>query len=200
VIPRLTGLGSRMRHPALLVVTAVAVAMTTLGSGSVTTLAVAPTPVPTPVPTPAPTPIPAFKPGVIALPTLGVSAPVISVGVESDGAMGTPGNARDIAWWKGIRPGEGNALFAGHVSYSGRIGTFNRLKDLKPGDEVKISGEGRALKFKVAWVKQVDGDSDPSEMFARQPVPVVTLITCGGAFDTSIRHHVDRVVVRAVLA
>lgn len=199
--PGITDLGTRARRPALVVLTAIAVAMTTLGAGSSAPppQAAATPPPPTPVPTPAPTPYPVFKPETIELKSLGVNGPVVPVGTEADGAMGTPSNARDIAWWKGIRPGEGNALFAGHVKYSGVLGTFNQLKALKPGDQVKVSGEGQSLTFAVTWVKQVPADTNPAEFFAHQPIPVVTLITCGGVFDTSIRHHVDRVVVRAVL-
>jgi LPXTG-site transpeptidase (sortase) family protein len=157
-------------------------------------------PVATPVPTPSPSPVPVFRPVRLELPTLKVTAPIVSVGTDADGAMGTPKTAHEVAWWDGIMPGEGNALFAGHKDWNRRPGSFFRIGELKPGDPVVVQGDAVSLAFRVEWVKQVGGDSDGAEILGDAGHPVITLITCGGQFDRRIRHYKDRVVVRAVLA
>jgi sortase (surface protein transpeptidase) len=134
------------------------------------------------------------------IPRLGLSAPVVVVGTEADGAMGSPTNAVDIGWWQGRRVGEGNALFAAHHDWKGRLGSFYNLADLEKGDEIVVRGEGRSLVFLVAGKAQVDGDADPLGILTDTTEPIVTLITCGGPFDRSIGHHLERVVVQAVLA
>src|SRR5687767_8786482 len=70
----------------------------------------APIPIATPAPTPAPTPMPSVRPERIEIPALGIDAPIVPVGTESDGAMGTPKSAHEVAWWNGLLVGEGNAL------------------------------------------------------------------------------------------
>ncbi|HVE92988.1 MAG TPA: class F sortase [Actinomycetota bacterium] len=154
----------------------------------------------TPPPAPTPTPVPEIVPTTIEMPSLAVSAPVVPVGIGPDGAMGTPGNAVDVAWWEGVPAGAGNALLAGHKDYNRRQGSFFRLKDLKPGDPVRVTGAQGVLEFKVEWVQQVSAEADAAEMLGDVGGPVLTLITCGGQFDRRIRHYRDRVVARAVLA
>ncbi len=46
---------------------------------------------------------------------------------------------------------------------------------------------------------QVDKDELPTqELFRVTGTPTLTLITCGGSFDRSVRHYEDNIVVRAV--
>lgn len=147
------------------------------------------------------TPAPRLRPERIVLPALDVDAPIVPVGTEEDGAMGTPDNGEDVAWWHGTEAGEGNALFAGHRDWKGSRGSFYDLKRLEPGDEVHVVGDDDRLTFKVLWVRQVEADTpEAPDLLAETDRPVVTLITCGGVFDRSISHYTDRVVARAVLA
>lgn len=162
--------------------------------------AATPAPTPTPTPEPTPTPVPVFRPEVVAIPALGVEAPIVPVGTEADGAMGTPDNEVDVGWWDQVPAGGGNTLLAGHVNWQGRPGSFGRLAELSEGDEIVVRGDGRELVYRVAWVEQVSADTPAAEILGDQGEPVVTLITCGGEFDRRIRSHRDRVIVRGVLA
>jgi sortase (surface protein transpeptidase) len=155
-----------------------------------------------------PTPPPTFAPTQMQIPAIGMQAPIVPTGLDQYGAMGTPSNAIDVTWWNGVKPGRGNALFAAHHDWSGAQGSFYYLKDLSKGDRVIVQGPDGKLQFRVTQVVQVKGDVDATTMLGPQGntdlygpdgAPVVTLITCGGVFDTSIRHHIDRVVARAVL-
>lgn len=195
-------LGSLLQRPAvvlLCVAASAAAAVLPTEAQVVEQVVAAPVVTPAPTPPPTPTPVPVFRPEAVAIPKLGVEAPIIPVGTEADGAMGTPSNARDVAWWEGMEVGRGNALLAAHRDWNGAQGSFWGLKSLVPGDEVRVWGQGQELTFKVAWVEQVDADIPAGDILGEQGAPVLTLITCGGVFDRRVRHYQDRVIARAVL-
>lgn len=146
-------------------------------------------------------PLVAVTPTEMTIEKLGMTAPIVPVGTQSDGTMASPTGAVDIGWWQGRKPGEGNALFAAHVNWKGAQGSFGRLKELQPGDEIVVRGDGRTLTYKVIWVRNFDPDMDATQLLGNSSgEQVATLITCGGVFDRSIGHHTERVVARAVLS
>lgn len=148
-----------------------------------------------------PVPAPVLVPVRLEIPKIGMQAPVVPVGTMADGTMASPQGAVDVGWWQGRRPGEGNALFAAHVNWNGRQGSFSRLKELKPGDEVVVQGDDGTVTYRVVWVKNFDPDMDATEILGNESgEQIATLITCGGQFDRSIGHHTERVVARAVLS
>lgn len=144
-------------------------------------------------------------PEAIRIPAIDVVGPVVDVGLTTldkagRTAMDVPTNARDIAWLRDIKIGEGNAQLAGHRDYKGRRGTFYNLGDLKPGDEIHIDTvEGDSVTYTVEWVKMFDANVDATELLSDQGRPVLTLITCGGTFNRATRHYEERYVVRAGL-
>jgi LPXTG-site transpeptidase (sortase) family protein len=143
-----------------------------------------------------------FVPKRLQLPKLGIDAPVVEVLTEQDGTMGSPGNATDVGWYPGVKPGRGNALFDAHHDWNGAEGSFYRLEEMKAGDHVVVLGSkpGQKLTYTVVWTKQVNGGIDATDLLGgHKGKQEATLITCGGAFDTQTRHHVDRIVVRAEL-
>lgn len=179
-----------------------------------------------PLPTIEPTPVPTSAPRIVAprpprartsgpphsaprsinawiqLPTIGVSAPVVAVGLDQNGNMVTPRNAKDVAWLdNGTFPGPTrNAVMAGHRNWSGRAGSFERLERLQQGDVVKVGVDGKVYTFAVSWVRQYDPNSAPvEEIMGDAPVDSVTLVTCGGPFNSRTRHYTMRWVARAEL-
>jgi sortase (surface protein transpeptidase) len=159
---------------------------------SVRTWTTAPSATTTPTP-----PLPAR----LRIPSIGVDAPVVPVGLEPDGSMGIPG-AAEVGWFQpGVRPGsaEGSAVLAAHVDYAGRRGAFFDLRRLPEGAEVFVSGaDGREVRFVVDERVQVDKQDLPvAELFRTRGPATLTLITCGGSFDRSARHYQDNIVVRA---
>jgi LPXTG-site transpeptidase (sortase) family protein len=167
---------------------------------------VAPT---TPATTLAPTTTvaPVARPGVpvsIAIPSLAVDAPIVPVGIEDDGAMEIPG-AVEAGWYRfGPRPGAptGSAVLAGHVDHKKTPGVFLELRRLDVGAEVSVVDDGGTVhRFVVTERFQVDKDELPAaDLFRRDGDPVLTLITCGGAFDRRARSYEDNIVIRAVPA
>ncbi len=148
-----------------------------------------------------PIPVVVLTPGEMEIPKIGVRAPIVPVGTEADGTMASPKGAVNVGWWAGRKPGEGNALFAAHVNWNGALGSFYRLKDLKPGDEIIVRGDNKTVVYRIEWVRNMNPEMDATELLGNSAgKQVATLITCGGRFDPSIGHHLERVVARAVLS
>jgi LPXTG-site transpeptidase (sortase) family protein len=146
--------------------------------------------------------IPVFTPVELEIPKLKVKAPVVPVGTEPDGKMGSPRTAKDVGWWQGRKPGKGNVLLAAHHDWNGAVGTFYRLGELKPGDIVIVEGnkKPKELRYRIVWVKNYDRNIDATDLLGNKgKKQIATLITCGGTFDTIARTHRERVVARAEL-
>lgn len=161
-------------------------------------------PSPTAVPA-TPTPRLVAAPARIVIPAASVDAPVVRVGVDGSGRMGTPRTAHEVGWY-GPSPGEaGNALLAGHVDWlqDGKPvrGAFYLLRKAQPGDEVTIyTADGETLTFRVAWVRYFEADNAPVEEIAGPTAePSITLITCGGDLDRTLQSYSHRWVVRATI-
>ncbi len=144
-------------------------------------------------------------PVTVGVPSLGVTVPVAAVGIDDRGALDLPPEAGTVAWYgPGPVPGEsGSAVLAGHVDYDGARGAFFRLAELSPGDEVVVSlsdGSSRSFRVEGEPVLVAKASLPVTDLFQRGGSPVLTLITCGGAFDPGARSYEDNVVVRAVPA
>jgi LPXTG-site transpeptidase (sortase) family protein len=139
----------------------------------------------------------------IEIPSLGVDAAVVAVGLESDGSMEIP--PPTVAGWYhyGPLPGAsvGSAVIAGHVDSRGLPGVFLELRRVEIGAYIAISNaDGRVHRYVVNERFQVDKQDLPSaELFRTTGEPVLTLITCGGEFDRSARRYDDNIIIRATL-
>ncbi len=141
--------------------------------------------------------------GKVALPSLGVEAPIVRVGVDTKAQMVVPKNARDVAW---LDQGDmltgptQNLVLAGHINYSRRAGSFSRIQSLRAGDIVNVSLNGKKLQYRVQWTCLFDRQTtQAARIMGYTENPSVTLISCGGVFDRSARTHNKRVAVRAEL-
>lgn len=132
---------------------------------------------------------------------LGIDAPIQAVGV-GDGEMEVPPRAGIVGWYRfGPSPGEqGSAVLAAHVSWGGERGAFYRLRDLPLGAAIEvIFADGAVRRFRSATLASYDKDHLPvEEIFRRGGDPGLTLITCGGVFNPSLRSFADNVVAFAV--
>ena len=129
------------------------------------------------------------------------SAPVVDVGVEDNGDMELPG-AEAVGWYRyNAIPGEpGSSVLSAHISYNGSNGVFRYLSDVEPGDVVSVGyDDGSAATFEVVEVAQYDKQELPLDrIFDKDGGPVLTLITCGGDFNSSLRSYEDNFVAYAV--
>jgi len=136
--------------------------------------------------------------------SLGISAPIVPTGVDqATGLMEVPANVDEVAWYRyGPEPGQaGSSVLAAHVDLAGEgPGVFFELREIKPGDRIVVEfDDGTEQRFTVEARTTYLKDELPVEaVFRRQGMPVLTLITCGGAFDDSARRYDSNVVVYAV--
>jgi len=154
-----------------------------------------------PPPGPVPTQLP--RPVRVIIPAIGVSAPVIPLGLNADGTMQVPHSFSATGWFQpGPEPGEpGPAIVVGHVDSRSGPGVFYRLRALGRGDRVKIVlANRRALQFVVTGSREASKRNFPTKLvYRRTSGPTLRLITCGGRFDSSTGHYVDNHIVFARL-
>ena len=140
-------------------------------------------------------------PARLKIPSLGVNAKVESVGVKADGAMATPSNFDNVAWYSlGAKPGaQGSAVIAGHVNNALlKSGVFERLSQIKNGDYITVEDSaGKALVYKVSSVEEYQPDAPTDALFATTGPSRLVLITCDGEWVPSARSYDKRLVVIA---
>lgn len=140
-------------------------------------------------------------PRYLTIPSLGVHARILSVGITAQGALQTPSNVYDTAWYnESAQPGQpGAMLIDGHVSSWTTHGVFYGLKGLKPGDRVQVErGDGTTFTYKV--VKSQVYDAGNVDMAAALTpvtpgVPGLNLITCDGQVKAGTSEFNQRIVV-----
>ncbi|MFF4649087.1 class F sortase [Streptomyces sp. NPDC001380] len=144
------------------------------------------------------------RPLVLAIPRLGVRAPVEAVGVGRDGQVAVPGNAEHVGWYRfGAAPGSaaGSAVVVGHVdSRTQGLGVLAALGSVRAGDRVTVAlADRRTLAYRVVSRRSYDKAAVPlARLFRRDGPPVLTLITCTAPFDPARGGYLRNLVVTAV--
>ena len=161
----------------------------------------------------------------LQLPTIGVNASVLGVGITAANVMDAPmGKADDPVWqqafWyrgSAIPGSASSALIAGHISDSlGRPGVFAYIDRLRPGDPIVVQDTRTGLDVRFAVVDSksyaLDEATDQAvltEIYGAGPVAGkwpepsadglshLTLITCAGVFQQHAHTHDHRLVVHA---
>jgi hypothetical protein len=158
----------------------------------------------------------------LRMPTLGVDAPVVGVGLTPKNVMDAPmGPPDDPAWhqafwYRGSAvPGAAStALIAGHIDGGGRPAVFARIADLRKGDPILVhdTRTGLDVRFVVTGSAAftLAQTTDPTVLrlmygvgpvagTAPQPsadgLAHLTLVTCAGTFRNGTHDH--RLVVFA---
>ena len=149
-----------------------------------------------------PHPLPARPTGpmTITIPSIGVKAGIVGIGLRADGAMQVP-DPDQVGWYKrGPRPGSpGPAVLIGHVdSRTGRA-VFYRLRQLRPGDEILVGQrDGSTTKFIVGRLERHPKTALPTNrIWPTTSKPLLRLITCTGSFDRATGHYRDNLIVYA---
>ncbi len=145
-----------------------------------------------------------IEPTRVLVPSIGVDAEVIRLGLNPDRTLEVPSDFSQAGWWTGgSMPGEdGPAVVAGHVDSRSGPAVFFRLRELTPGDIITLADdEGQQVRFVVDRVEQHPKDDFPTDaVYGPTEEPTLRLITCGGSFDRSVRSYRDNIVVFATLA
>ncbi|QJT01949.1 class F sortase [Streptomyces asoensis] len=156
---------------------------------------------------PAVKPLGQALPQRIDIPDLGVQAPVVARGLDTEGGVDPPpfDQAGVVGWYAdGAKPGaRGTALLVGHVDTETRPAVFYKLSTLKAGETVRVvRDDGKVAEFTVDDVEVVQRDRfDARQVYGpRQPDRAeLRLITCGGTFDRVSRSYTANVIVSAYL-
>ena len=156
----------------------------------------------------------AIVPAGLSIPSIGVDT-----GVEPRGTVtydnpftgqpvtgyGVPESLGTAAWWSdGPQPGSGQmAVVLGHQQ-SGGDAVFNRLHELRPGDQVLLrDGGGAVLTLEVLGEPLTGLDkatSALSDALNGHPADAdVALVTCGGEFDDAAGTSTMNTVVFATV-
>jgi hypothetical protein len=141
----------------------------------------------------------------IEIPSIGVSAPIMTVGLASDGTIGTPplGNSNLAAWYAGgPAPGEmGPAIIVGHVDGPNGESVFYKLDKLKPGETVQMDlADHKTARFSIYSVEYYPKGKFPgTRVYDDYSRPGLRIITCGGAFLGGSTGYADNIVVYASL-
>lgn len=142
-------------------------------------------------------------PRYLSIPKLGKSARVLSVGVDAQGAVGSPASIHNVGWYtRSAKPGQAGVMFMdGHVSGPNQPGVFKQLSQLTSGDTVEVErGDGEKFTYRVKEVRLalenkvnmgsllVSPDADGQHL---------VLMTCGGPFNRETDQFSSRVIVSA---
>ncbi len=143
--------------------------------------------------------LPKGAPCRITIRSIGVDAPVIELGLRSNGTLEVPTVYSEAGWWKGgAKPGQiGSSVIVGHIDNRRGPAVFYKLPKLKAGDVVTITRVGikRPVRYVIedlgVWAKS----NFPSEIvYGPTPIAELKLITCGGVFNRSTGHYTDNII------
>ncbi|MER6288282.1 class F sortase [Streptomyces sviceus] len=159
---------------------------------------------PAPTRTPPPRPLPRSRPTTFRIPSLGIDAPVMGLGLTKGRELSTPpvDKPKLVGWYRGgPTPGEsGAAIAVGHRDTMTGPAVFAALAQVKPG-KVILAGraDGRTAVYTVDRVKVFDKAGFPDkEVYGPVRRPELRVITCGGLF-TRRTGYTSNVVVFAHL-
>jgi sortase (surface protein transpeptidase) len=164
-----------------------------------------PTPKPEAKPKPRAKPVrPAnFAPVAVSVPSVGINAPLVRLGLNPDHTLEVPRDFNVAGWYvyRSIPGDRGPSVIAGHVDSKRGPAVFYRLKDVKPGAAVSVRrSDGSVATFRVTALEEHSKNAFPTaRVYGPTPGRVLRLITCGGAFNRSTGHYEDNIIVFATL-
>jgi LPXTG-site transpeptidase (sortase) family protein len=134
----------------------------------------------------------------LRIPSIGVDAQVVAVGLLSDGLMDVPDNLWTTAWLSiGARPGQpGPSVIAGHRGI-GIPGVFGHLENVRPGDRIFVSdAAGAELVYEVTVVASVGLNASAEvDVFGPTTAQQLVLITCFGKYSNTTHTDDHRLIV-----
>jgi len=145
------------------------------------------------------------RPVRLAIPSIGVRAPVHRVGLADDGSIAVPALDRhnEAGWYeRGPTPGQfGPAIVVGHADTRTGPSVFHDLVKLRPGARIEVTRQDRSVAiFEVNSVEHFDKAGLPAErVYGDYHRPALRLITCGGEWLGGSIGYSDNVVAFASL-
>ncbi|MEU6294713.1 class F sortase [Streptomyces erythrochromogenes] len=152
-------------------------------------------------------PVTGSLPQRVDVPSIGIQAPVVSRGLDKDGAIDPPpyDSPGTVGWWgQGVQPGAaGTALMVGHVDTRSKPAVFYGLSSAKPGDKVRVvRADGSVAEFTIEDVRVYERAAFDAHKAYGPRVrgrAELRLVTCGGRYDKAAEEYTANVVVSAYL-
>ncbi|MGW0940873.1 class F sortase [Streptomyces sp. NPDC002666] len=124
----------------------------------------------------------------VAIPSIGVDAPVVDVNLDANGWIETPPpQDPNLAGWyqNGIAPGQlGTSVIVGHVDNQAGPAVFYGLGSLKKGNRVEVTrSDDRIAVFEVYGVEVFSKNDFPgARVYGDTGQAELRVITCGGGY------------------
>jgi hypothetical protein len=141
----------------------------------------------------------------LKIPSIGVEAPVLDVGLAEDGSVDVPPLARhnEAGWFeRGPTPGQfGPAVIVGHADTRTGPSVFHDLGSMKPGQRIEVFRRDRRVAvFEVNSVEHFNKVKLPRDrVYGDYSRPGLRLVTCGGKWLGGGTGYSDNVIVFASL-
>lgn len=142
-------------------------------------------------------------PARLEIPDLGIDVAVQAVGLDEEGNMALFDDPSIAAWYRwGPSPASeaGSTVIAAHVdSLEYDLLPFARLKDAPAGTRIIVTdAAGTRHTYAVESLTLSEKAAvDWAAAFARTGPPRLTLVTCGGEFDTEHRRYLSNLLISA---
>jgi hypothetical protein len=139
----------------------------------------------------------------LRIPRVGIDTSLLSLGLNPDGTLQLPPDQPNApaGWYQNLAsPGEvGPAVIVGHLDAPDSEAVFFNLGALHAGDRIWVTRADHSVaEFTVRESGLYPKESFPSEaVYGASDVPVLRLITCGGAYSPT--GYTQNVVVFAAL-
>jgi hypothetical protein len=143
-------------------------------------------------------------PSTIKIQSLGIDAKIEQVGLTIAGAIRSPRNPGNAAWYtQSSTPGSiGNSIIVGHYGWGeNRAAIFDTLHLIQKDASIFITDqEGVLHKFIVRDIRTFNASSETEMIFSSTDKKAhLNLITCTGNWDKELQQYPDRLVVFAEL-
>ncbi|MET8047986.1 MULTISPECIES: class F sortase [unclassified Streptosporangium] len=140
-------------------------------------------------------------PSRIDIPSLGIKAPLMKLGVKDGRIELPPYEKPNTAGWvkdSAVPGDEGSAVILGHVDTKTAPAVFYKLKEMREGQVIKVvRSDGKVAQYRVDTIEQISKSRFPADKVYLEDG--LRLITCGGTFDWDNHEYRDNLIVYATL-
>ena len=142
---------------------------------------------------------PARAPVRLDIEVIGVSTPLVPLGLLHDRSVEVPVDPDHAGWFRrGPEPGRlGSSVILGHVDSPRGPAVFARLDELDPGDTVIVGrADGSEVEFVVRKAATyLNADFPAQRVYAAQGARRLNLVTCAGTYDPDRGGYQSNLVV-----
>lgn len=137
------------------------------------------------------------------IPSLQISAGIISVGLTKHQTLEVPTTGHEVGWFiHRAKPGDqGSAILTGHLNTAHGPAVFYKLKDISEGDLIIVRrADGTTVQYMVSSKNVYPQNNFPSEsVYNQHDQATLKIITCAGSYDKKLNRYTHNLVIVATL-